>query len=104
MVSAVALAVTLALSAFGDVSQTALVVAVIVIGFVVSWIHSGRSLAPGADGDPSPDREGRPDPLSPGRTGETGIRGSDRPDGHGGQASHRVAVVPLHPGTNRRVS
>lgn len=46
VVSAVAAAIAVALTAFGDVSQTALVIAVIVIGFVVSWIHSGRTGEP----------------------------------------------------------
>lgn len=41
-VSAVAAVVAVALTAFGDVSQTALVVAVIVIGFALSWVQTGR--------------------------------------------------------------
>ena len=43
VVSAVGAAIAVALTAFGDVSQTALVIAVIIVGFIVSWIHTGRS-------------------------------------------------------------
>lgn len=46
VVSAVAAAIAVALTAFGDVSQTALVIAVIVVGFIVSWIHTGRAGEP----------------------------------------------------------
>lgn len=46
LVSAVAAAIAVALTAFGDVSQTALVIAVIVVGFVISWVHTGRSAEP----------------------------------------------------------
>ena len=76
VVSAVAVAVTLALAAFGDISQTAMVIAVIVVGFVVSWIHSGR------------DTYGGNEP-----TGGSTSGGGRADDGH---ASHRVSVVRVH--------
>lgn len=53
VVSAVAAAIAVALTAFGDVSQTALVIAVIVVGFVVSWIHSGRTAMPADEPTPA---------------------------------------------------
>lgn len=56
VVSAVAAAVAVAISAFGDVSQTALVIAVIVVGFVVSWIHTGRAVE-AVDQDAPPPHE-----------------------------------------------
>lgn len=46
IVSVVAAAVAMALTAFGDVPQTALVIAVIVVGFAVSWVHTGRAVDP----------------------------------------------------------
>jgi hypothetical protein len=76
IVSAIAVAVTLALTAFGDVSQTALVIAVIVVGFVVSWIHSGRETFEGDE--------------PAGGSASTSGRGGD------GHASHRVSVVRVH--------
>lgn len=76
IVSAIAVAVTLALAAFGDISQTALVIAVIVVGFVVSWIHSGRTTF---DGDEPADG-----------SASTGGRAGDE------HASHRVSVVRVH--------
>lgn len=90
VVSAIAVAITLALSAFGDVSQTALVIAVIVVAFIVSWIQSGRV----RDHD---------DGSASGPTSLTGGPDRDaRTGGDGGHASHRVVVVPLHPGVSRR--
>jgi len=81
IVSAVAVAVALALNAFGDVSQTALVVAVIVVGFVVSWIHSGR------DTDHTDtDRTGGP-------FGESSSIG---PGDRGDHSARRVSAVRLH--------
>lgn len=84
VVSAVAVAVALALSAFGDVSQTAIVIAVIVVGFIVSWIRSGRAL----DDDRSDEPTGS---LSGGGRHGAGGGASHR------SMSHRVAIVPLHP-------
>ncbi len=89
VVSAIAVGVALALSAFGDVSQTALVIAVIVVGFIVSWVQSGRSL----DRD---DRAAEPNGTPTG--GPSGGRSGGRTD-HG---SHRVVVVPLHHHATRR--
>ena len=81
IVSAVAVAVALALNAFGDVSQTALVIAVIVVGFVVSWIHSGRDT----------DHTGTDHTGSP--FGESSSVGrGDRGD----HSAHRVSAVRLH--------
>ncbi|MGH9135143.1 MAG: hypothetical protein ACRDZZ_14490 [Ilumatobacteraceae bacterium] len=42
VVSAVAAAIAVALSAAGDVPQTALVAAVMLVGFVASWVQTGR--------------------------------------------------------------
>ncbi|MEX2626604.1 MAG: hypothetical protein WD225_06950 [Ilumatobacteraceae bacterium] len=90
VVSAIAVAVTLALSAFGDVSQTAMVIAVIVVAFIVSWIQSGRAH----------DHDGG---SANGSSSLTGDGGRDaRAGGDGGHASHRVVVVPLHRGVTRR--
>jgi hypothetical protein len=42
LVSALAAAVTVALSAAGDVPRGALVLAVVLVGFAASWIQTGR--------------------------------------------------------------
>jgi hypothetical protein len=42
VLSVVAAAATLGLDAIGEVSQTALILTVIVVGFVASWIQTGR--------------------------------------------------------------
>ncbi len=42
VLSVVAAAATLGLEAIGEVSQTALLLTVIVVGFVTSWIQTGR--------------------------------------------------------------
>lgn len=90
VVSAIAVAVTLALSAFGDVSQTALVIAVIVVAFIVSWIQSGRT-------------HDRDEASAAGPTSFTGDGDRDARAGRdGGHASHRVVVVPLDHGVPRR--
>lgn len=86
VVSAVAAAIALALSAFGDVSQTALVIAVIVVGFVVSWIHTGRD-----DGEPV-DETARDHVTSPQRQ----HRSPSARRTSGSHSARRTAMVRIH--------
>lgn len=92
IVSAIAAAVALALNAFGDIPQTAVVIGVIVVGFVVSWIQSGRT--PRALRDDENARHG----VLAGRDGHRSAPYGTAHDraGRGDHASHRVATVRLH--------
>lgn len=90
VVSAVAVAIALAVSAFGDVSQTAVVIGVIVVGFVISWVQTGRT--PRNERDPW---SGRALGLS-GDSATTAARAGRVRRDHHDHSSHRVATVRVH--------